>query len=62
MVKLMKWKVNIVLNCWKEKFMKTKWIRMTKRGQYSNNIKLEIYVQMIKRDGGKGAINKKITI
>jgi hypothetical protein len=32
------------------------------KGQYSNNRRLGIYVKIIKRGGGKGAINKKITL
>jgi hypothetical protein len=43
-------------------FVGTKWIRKTKRGQYSNNRMLEIYVQMIKRGGDKCAINKMIAL
>jgi hypothetical protein len=43
-------------------FMGTKWIHKTKRGQYSNNRRLGVYVQMIKRGGDKWVINKKITL
>jgi hypothetical protein len=39
-----------------------KWIRKTNRGQYSNNRRLGIYVQMIKRGGDKCAINKMIAL
>jgi hypothetical protein len=40
----------------------TKWIRKTKRGQYSNNRRLGVYVQIIKRGGDKCAINKMIAL
>jgi hypothetical protein len=40
----------------------TKWIRKTKRGQYSNNRRLGVYVQMIKKGGDKCAINKMIAL
>jgi hypothetical protein len=40
----------------------TKWTRKTKRGQYSNNRRLGVYVQMIKKDGDKCAINKMIAL
>jgi hypothetical protein len=40
----------------------TKWICKTKRGQYSNNRRLGVYVQMIKRGGDKYAINKMIAL
>jgi hypothetical protein len=43
-------------------FVGTKWIRKTKRCQYSNNRMLEIYVQMIKRGGDKCTINKMIAL
>ena len=43
-------------------FMGIKWIRMTNRGQYSNNRRLGVYVQMIKRGGDKYAINKMIAL
>jgi hypothetical protein len=42
--------------------MGIKWICKIKRGQYSNNIKLGVYVQMIKRGGDKFAINKMIAL
>jgi hypothetical protein len=40
----------------------TKWIRKTKRGQYSNNRRLGVYVQMIKKGRDKCAINKMIAL
>jgi hypothetical protein len=40
----------------------TKWIRKTKRGQYSNNRRLGVYVQMIKKGGDKCTINKMIAL
>jgi len=43
-------------------FVKTKWIRKTKRGQYSNNRRLWVYEQMIKRSGDKCAINKMLAL
>jgi hypothetical protein len=43
-------------------FVRTKWIRKTKRGQYSNNRRLGVYVQMIKRGGDKCEINKMIKL
>jgi hypothetical protein len=43
-------------------FVRTKWIRKIKRGQYSNNIRLRVYVQMIKRGGDKCAINKMLEL
>jgi hypothetical protein len=43
-------------------FVGTKWIRKTKRGQYSNNRRLGVYVQIIKRGGDKCAINKMIAL
>jgi len=43
-------------------FVRIKWIRKTKRGQYSNNRRLGVYVQMIKRGGNKCAINKMIKL
>jgi hypothetical protein len=43
-------------------FVRTKWIRKIKRCQYSNNRRLGVYVQMIKRDGDKCAINKMLEL
>jgi hypothetical protein len=43
-------------------FVRTKWIRKIKRGQYSNNRRLGVYVQMIKRGGDKCAINKMLEL
>jgi hypothetical protein len=43
-------------------FVRTKWIRKTNRGQYSNNRRLRVYVQMIKRGGDKCATNKMIKL
>jgi hypothetical protein len=43
-------------------FVRTKWIRKTKRGQYSNNRRLGVYIQMIKRGGDKCEINKMIKL
>jgi hypothetical protein len=43
-------------------FVRTKWIRKIKRGQYSNNRRLRVYVQMIKRGGDKCAINKMLEL
>jgi hypothetical protein len=43
-------------------FVGTKWIRKTKRGQYSNNRILGVYVQMIKRGGDKCVFNKMIAL
>ena len=43
-------------------FVSIKWISKAKRGQYSNNRRLGIYVQMIKRSGDKYAINKIIAL
>jgi hypothetical protein len=43
-------------------FVRTKWIRKTKKGQYSNNRRLGVYVQMIKRGGDKCEINKMIKL
>jgi len=59
----MKWKVNIVLNYWKEKtFARIRWMHKIKRGKYSNNKRLGVYVQMIKRSGDKCAINKMLEL
>jgi hypothetical protein len=33
-------------------FVRTKWIRIIKRGKYSNNRRLGVYVQMIKKGWG----------
>ena len=41
-------------------FVGTKWIRKTKRGQYSNNRRLGVYVQMIKKKKEVG-INVQLT-
>jgi hypothetical protein len=41
-------------------FVGIKWIRMTNRGQYSNNRRLGFYVQKLKRGGDKCAINKML--
>jgi hypothetical protein len=43
-------------------FVRTKWIRKIKRGQYSNNRRLGVYVQMIKRGVDKCAINKMLEL
>jgi len=43
-------------------FVRTKWICKIKRGQYSNNRRLGVYVQMIKRGGDKCAINKMLEL
>jgi hypothetical protein len=43
-------------------FVRIKWIRKIKRGQYSNNRRLGVYVQMIKRGGDKCAINKMLEL
>jgi len=43
-------------------FVRTKWIHKIKRGQYSNNKRLGVYVQMIKRGGNKCAINKMLEL
>ena len=43
-------------------FVRIKWIRKIKRGQYSNNRRLGVYVQMIKRSGDKCAINKMLEL
>ena len=43
-------------------FTGTKWIHKTKRGQYSNNRRLGVYVQMIKRGGDKCVINKMLEL
>jgi len=43
-------------------FVRTKWIRKIKKGQYSNNRRLIVYVQMIKRGGDKCAINKMLEL
>ena len=45
-------------------FVGTKWIRKTKRGQYSNNRRLGVYVQMKKKKKGedKCAFNKMIAL
>jgi hypothetical protein len=46
-------------------FVGTKWIRKTKRGQYSNNRRLGVYVQMKKKKkkgGDKCAFNKMIVL
>jgi len=43
-------------------FVRTKWIRKIKRGQYSNNRSLGVYVQMIKRGGDKCAINQMLEL
>ena len=42
--------------------MGTKWIYKTKRGQYSNNRRLGVYVQKIKMGGDKCTINKMIVL
>ena len=43
-------------------FVRTKWIRKIKRGQYSNNRMLRVYVQMIKRGVDKCTINKMLEL
>jgi hypothetical protein len=43
-------------------FVRIKWIRKIKRGQYSNNRRLRVYVQMIKKGGDKCAINKMLEL
>jgi hypothetical protein len=43
-------------------FVRIKWIRKIKRGQYSNNRRLGVYVQMIKRGEDKCAINKMLEL
>jgi hypothetical protein len=43
-------------------FVRIKWIRKIKRGQYSNNRRLRVYVQMIKRGGDKCAINQMLEL
>jgi hypothetical protein len=43
-------------------FVGTKWIHKTKRGQYSNNKRLWVYVQKIKKGGDKCVINKMIAL
>ena len=43
-------------------FVGIKLIRMTNRGQYSNNRRLGFYVQKLKRGGDKCAINKMIAL
>jgi hypothetical protein len=43
-------------------FVMTKWIHKIKKGPYSNNRRLGVYVQMIKRDGDKCAINKMLEL
>jgi len=43
-------------------FVRTKWIRKIKRGQYSNNRRLRVYVQMIKRGVDKCTINKMLEL
>jgi hypothetical protein len=43
-------------------FVRTKWIRKIKRGQYANNRRLGVYIYMIKRGGDKCAINKMLEL
>jgi hypothetical protein len=43
-------------------FVRTNWIHKIKIGQYSNNRRLGVYVQMIKRGGDKCAINKMLEL
>jgi hypothetical protein len=43
-------------------FVRKKWIRKIKRGQYSNNRRLGVYIQMIKRGVDKCAINKVLEL
>jgi len=61
-VKLIKWKANIVLNYWKEKHLWGKNEYERSRGQYSNNRRLGVYIQMIKRGVDKCAINKVLEL
>jgi|EndMetStandDraft_7_1072992.scaffolds.fasta_scaffold4270224_1 hypothetical protein len=43
-------------------FVRTKWIRKIKRGQYSNNKRLGVYIQMIKKGVDKCTINKMLEL
>ena len=44
-----------------KKIIRTKWIRKTKRGQYSNNKRLGVYVLIRKGEGKDVICYKKIT-